>query len=184
MQCLEKIGFAEYYYLDNDKIYNVTRKKYLKEIGKYRYRLRTKEGKSKSVTIKEIYRRLYNKVFCVDNVTRLNDEEFREIEGTNGNYMVSNYGRVLSCISNYSMILKPTITEKGYERLQIVIEGQKYNKFVHCLVAGAWLEKPDNIEQEIHHKDFNTRNNKVSNLQYLSKRQHIKIHNERREKGC
>lgn len=182
MQCLDILGFMDCYYLDIDKIYNAKRKQYMTEVGEYRYKIRTTEGTVKSITIKEIYKRLYNKVFCKDDIERLEGEEFREIEGTEGNYLVSNYGRVISYISNHAMILKPTITPKGYERLQITIEGQRYNKFVHSLVAAAWLGQPQSLEQEIHHKDFNQRNNNYNNLQYVYKNEHVKKHEERREK--
>ena len=182
MQCLDVLGFMDCYYLDIDKIYNAKRKQYMTEVGEYRYKIRTTEGITKSITIKEIYKRLYNKVFCIDDIERLEGEEFREVEGTEGNYLVSNYGRVISYISNHAMILKPTITPKGYERLQITIEGQRYNKFVHSLVAAAWLGQPQSLEQEIHHKDFNQRNNNYTNLQYVYKNEHIKKHVERREK--
>ena len=182
MQCLDVLGFMDCYYLDIDKIYNAKRKQYMTEVGEYRYKIRTKDGIAKSITIKEIYKRLYNKVFCIDDIERFEGEEFREVEGTEGNYLVSNYGRVISYISNHALILKPTITPKGYERLQITIEGQRYNKFVHSLVAAAWLGQPQSLEQEIHHKDFNQRNNNYTNLQYVYKNEHIKKHVERREK--
>lgn len=179
MECLDVLGFKDCYYLDVDKIYNTNIKQYMKEVGEYRYRILTKEGKSKSITIKEIYKRLFNKVFCIDNIERLEGEEFREISDTDGNYYVSNYGRVISYNSNHAILLKPTVTEKGYERLQIIIKGRRYNKFVHCLVAAAWLGQPQSLEQEIHHIDFNTRNNHCSNLEYLYKHEHIKKHLER-----
>lgn len=182
MQCLDVLGFMDYYYLDIDKIYNAKRKKYMKEVGEYRYRIRTIEGMAKSITIKEIYKRLFNRVFCIDDIERIEGEDFREVEGTEGNYLVSNYGRVISYVSNHAIILKPTITQKGYERLQITIEGQRYNKFVHSLVAAAWLGQPQSLEQEIHHKDFNQRNNNYTNLQYVYKNEHVKKHVERREK--
>lgn len=184
MQCLDVLGFMDCYYLDIDKIYNAKRKQYMTEVGEYRYKIRTKDGIAKSITIKEIYKRLYNKVFCIDDIERLEGEEFREVEGTEGNYLVSNYGRVISYISNHAMILKPTITPKGYERLQITIEGKRYNKFVHSLVAAAWLGQPQNInplEVEIHHKGEKT-DNSVNNIMYVSKQEHRKIHAERREK--
>lgn len=182
MESLESLGFEDYYYLDGYRIYNAKRKKYLKEISEYRYKLTTKEGNKRSVTLKEIYRKLYNKVFCIDDIQNLEGEEYKEIEGTNGNYYVSNMGNVKSCISNHAILLKPTVTPKGYERLQIIINGQKYNKFVHSLVAEMWLGKPQSLEQEIHHKDFNQRNNNSNNLEYLNKYEHVRKHVERRER--
>ena len=181
MENLKKIGLAEYYFLDNDKIYNSNKKGYVKEVSEYRYRLKTNEGIYKSITLKEIYRRLYNKVFCIDNTELLENEIFKEIKDTNGNYEASNLGRIKSKIGNYAIILKPYITKNGYERLQIYIQGKKYNKFVHCLVASTWLNNLMNLDYEIHHKDFNSLNNSADNLEYISKIKHYKIHEEKRK---
>lgn len=181
MENLEKIGLANYYFLDNDKIYNSNKKRYVKEASEYRYKLKTKEGIFKSITLKEIYRKLYNKNFCIDNIELLKNELFKEIKDTYGNYEVSNLGRIKSKMGNHARILKPYITKKGYERLQIYIKGKKYSKFVHSLVASTWLENPINLEYEIHHKDFNSLNNAASNLEYISTIQHHKKHEERRK---
>ncbi len=181
MKNLKEIGLADYYYLDNDKIYNANKKGYVKEVSDYRYKLRDNEGIYKSITLKEIYRRLYNKVFCIDNIELLPNEEFKEIKDTNGNYEASNLGRIKSKSGNYAIILKPYITKKGYKRLQLFIEGKKYNRFVHSLVASTWLEEPKSLEYEIHHKDFNSLNNSADNLEYISKIQHYKKHEEKRK---
>ena len=183
MISLKELDFQDYYYLDldNDKIYNEKKKDYVKEVGKYRYRLKNNQNIYKSITLKEIYIRLFNKVFCKDNIKLLENEIFKEIEETKGNYEVSNLGRIKSKTGNYAIILKPYITKGGYERLQIYIDGHKYNKYVHCLVAAAWLKAPKNLEYEIHHKDFNRLNNSAINLEYVSKIEHQKIHNERRK---
>lgn len=181
MENLGKIGLAEYYFLDKTKIYNSKNKNYIKEASEYRYKLKTKEGIYKSITLKEIYKKLYNEIFCIDNIELLENEVFKEIEGTCGNYEVSNLGRIKSKVGNHARILKPYITKKGYERLQIYIEGQRYSKFVHTLVASTWLNEPKNLDYEIHHKDFNSLNNAASNLEYISKIQHYKKHDERRK---
>ena len=135
MQSIKELGFKDYYYLDNDKIYNKNKNKYVKEVGEYRYKLKTNNNNYKSITIKEIYKRLFNKVFCKDNIKLLDGEIFKEIKETSGNYEVSNLGRVKSKIGNHAIILKPYITPKNYERLQIYINGKKYSKFIHSLVA-------------------------------------------------
>lgn len=137
MQSLKEIGLADYYYLDNNKIYSLKKQGYVKEVSEYRYKLKTEEGKFKSITLKEIYRRLYNKVFCIDNIELLENEVFKEIKNTNGNYEASNLGRIKSKIGNHAIILKPQITKRGYQRLQIYVEGHKYNKYLHTLVASA-----------------------------------------------
>lgn len=183
MQGLKEIGLADIYYLDNDKIYNSSKKCYVKEVSEYRYKLKNQEGKYKSITLKEIYKRLYNKVFCKDDIKLLENEIFKEIKETNGNYEVSNLGRIKSKISNHAIILKPYITNGGYARLQIYINGRKYSKFVHSLVASTWLKKPMNLDCEIHHRDFNSLNNRADNLEYISRIKHYEIHDKKRKVG-
>lgn len=180
MQCLKDLGFEEYYYLDNDKIYNKKRQAYVKEVSEFRYRLKVNKGKYQSISMKEIYRRLFNKVFCKDNIKLLENESFKEIKDTNGNYEVSNLGRVKSKANNHAIILKSQITKNGYARLQLSIEGRRYSKLVHCLVAEVWLDQPQSLEYEVHHIDGNKLNNSVSNLEYLSKIEHYKKHEEER----
>ena len=51
-----KNGYCDYYYLTNDgKVYNNITKKYLK-LDKYNYRLMTKQGIAKKITLKELYK--------------------------------------------------------------------------------------------------------------------------------
>ena len=54
--------------------------------------------------------------------------------------------------------------------------GKKYNKFVHSLVASAWLKEPKSLEYDIHHKDFNWGNWSLDNLEMLTRAEHIKRH--------
>ena len=166
----------EYYYLDGYKIYNSKSKKYIKG-DNFKYKLKNNNDKYISITMKEIYRRLFNEVFCIDNIQLLRNEQFKKIVGTNGNYEVSNLGRIKSKAGNHAIILKTQITKKGYERVQLSINGKKYDKFVHSLVAMTWLEIPPILDLEVHHIDGNKLNNTVSNLQFLSKLDHLKLHN-------
>lgn len=175
-------GYAEYYLLTEDgKVYNSKTCKYLKPSNRFSYKLRTIDGKSKNISLKELYKLVYNKVFCIDTIDRLENEQFKEIKGTDGNYYISNLGRVKSYVGYEAIILTPTITPKGYQRLQIIQEGQRVNKFVHSLVAAEWLPQPSSIDVDIHHKDFNQLNNNADNLEYLTRVQHSKKHTERRK---
>ena len=91
-----KNGYCDYYYLTNDgKVYNNITKKYLK-LDKYNYRLMTKQGIAKKITLKELYKIVYNKIYCIDTVKSLENEIWKEIPNTQGNYYISNYGRVKS----------------------------------------------------------------------------------------
>ena len=47
------------------------------------------------------------------------------------------------------------------------------SKLIHRLVAAAFLPLPDNIDYQLHHKDFNSLNNSADNLEWLSVSEHI-----------
>ena len=42
------------------------------------------------------YKDIYNKPFCKDNIKDLENEEWKEIRGTDSYYLISNMGRVKS----------------------------------------------------------------------------------------
>ena len=105
------------------------------------------------------------------------NEEWRDIEGFEGYYQVSNLGRVRSVdreiyhpynktISHYKgKILKPGKRNKGYLGICLT-KGNKQKSFlVHRLVAQAFIPNPYNFEQ-INHKDEDKTNNQVSNLEW------------------
>ena len=84
---------------------------------------------------------IYNKEFCIDNIESLKGEIWKEIEETNGRYYCSNMGRIKSYCNYNAIIMKITITDKNYEKVQIIKNGISYNKFVHCLVATCFSEQ-------------------------------------------
>ena len=180
--------FEEYYYLLEDgTLYNSNTKHYLKEKQRS-FQLKTKDGKKKKVSLKKLYQLVYNKNFCIDKIENLPDEEWKEIEETDGLYYVSNKGRVKSYFGYNAIILRPSIKTKTqrYERVSILIHGQQQSVAVHRLVAFSFLEKPKNTAlYEVHHKDFDESNNDASNLQWLTTAEHHKIHAKaRKEKSA
>ena len=178
-------GFADYYYITPEgKVYNKNTNKYLK-LDIHRYRLMTKEGKVKSIQLKELYKMVYGKVYCKDNIKNQKGEIWKEIADTEGNYLVSNKGRVKSYCAYEAKLLIPQENESGYQRVQIVQEGICLNKFIHCLVASAFEEdcgKPKDNNWQVHHKNFITKDNRSINLQWVSLAEHRKIHNKILEK--
>lgn len=105
-----------------------------------------------------------------------NGEIFKEIPGTKkeGTYFVSNKGKVLSLYKDKYIILTPDLSTK-YERVKI--NGK--NKLIHRLVAQAFIDNPK-AKKEVHHKDLNTRNNCVENLEWLTQSEHRKKHQEQK----
>lgn len=170
-------GYASCYYLTREgQIYNSSTKKYLKADSKHSFRLKTEAEKYKRVTLRELYKLVYNELYCEDTIENLENEEWKPIEDTNNIYWCSSKGRIKSKAGYKAILLKPTITAKGYCRVDIVYEGQRQSKLVHRLVAAAFLMPPKSIEEALHHKDYNKQNNAADNLQWLNAREHAKIH--------
>lgn len=175
-----KIGspYQSYYYLTEDnKVYNALTKRYLRA-NKNIYTLVNEDNKRVKATLKEIYLMVHNKPFCKDNIENLQGEQWKEIEGSSGNYFISNHGRIKSYKGYNAKLLSLVTTDKGYKRVNVNFGNGNYNYFVHRLVAEYFLPIPSNSFYDVHHKDFNTINNKVDNLMWVTKDQHKTIHRE------
>lgn len=175
-------GYKEYYFIDETgKVYNKNTKKYLKEDSKHRFTLKTEEDIYKKVTLKELYKAAYGLNYCEDDIQDLIDEEWKYIEDTEENYLISNKGRVKSKCGYKARILKANITNNGYLRVDIVYNKQRQSKLVHRLVAAAFLVQPKSIDEQLHHIDFNKKNNAATNLEWLKPLEHAKRHNNRKD---
>lgn len=92
-------------------------------------------------------------------------EIWRDIQGYDGLYQVSSWGRVRSW---YSCILHPEVTKKGYLRVDLYdADGNRKHKKVHRLVANAFIPNSDGKPQ-VNHKDGNKKNNSVTNLEWVT----------------
>ena len=97
-------------------------------------------------------------------------EIWRDIEGYEGLYQVSNKRRVKSLNYNKSGkegILKPRKSKDGYLQLQLHKEGECKDYRVHRLVGQTFLENLEGLP-EINHKDEDKTNNCVENLEWCS----------------
>ena len=93
-------------------------------------------------------------------------------------YEVSNLGRLkrLERLQTYSdghtQILKERISngvivKDGYLQVSLTINGKTTRKYIHRLVAEAFISNPNNLDT-VNHKDHNKLNNCVDNLEWLS----------------
>lgn len=138
----------------------------------------TIKGKAQKITLKNLYKLAYNKVFCIDNIEDLEGEEWKVIEGTNNNYYCSNKGRIKSYCGYNAIIVKSCKNNKNYEKVRIVQYGISKNCFVHRIVASCFLPPPKNIYCETHHINLDNSLNFASNLIWLTPFEHIQVHNE------
>lgn len=187
MQQLKKPFRSCYYLLENGNIYDESKKQEKQADSNHMFRLLTEDNKQKKVSLKRLYRELYNKEYCKDNIESLQGEEWREIENTEGKYYVSNKGRIKSLEGYEAKILKPFISNSSkYQRVDIFENGKRATKLVHQLVALYFLPfvfpaNPFNLA--IHHKDLDISNNAADNLTFIDKAKHCLLHQEiRRER--
>ena len=90
-------------------------------------------------------------------------EKFKDIEGYEGLYQVTSWGRIFSIKKN--KFLSPEVTSKGYLRVDLFNgKGEKKHCKVHRLVADAFIPNENNKPQ-INHKDGNKQNNSITNLE-------------------
>ena len=99
-------------------------------------------------------------------------EVIKEIKGYEGRYTISNLGIVRSILTN--KILNPGTTKFGYKRINLRDKNNKDKSyFVHRLVAMNFLPNPNNYP-EVNHIDCDRTNNRLDNLEWVTKEQNIK----------
>lgn len=94
------------------------------------------------------------------------EEIWKEIDGFDGDYMVSNLGRVKSVRRN--IILRQSI-RNGYERVTLCANNSQKDYYIHRLVAHAFIPNPNNYPI-VNHKDENRTNNRVDNLEWCTRK--------------
>lgn len=96
------------------------------------------------------------------------EEIWKDIEGFEGRYQISTKGRVKNIKRNKILKLKKTRKIYPYYSVGLYKEGKVHYKLIHCLVAKAFIPNPDNLP-EVNHKDWDTSNNCVENLEWCSR---------------
>lgn len=106
------------------------------------------------------------------------NEEWKDIDGYEGFYQISNYGRVKSlerfikrknkgtiCVEE--KILKPNYARKGYQQVALCKYGTRKMYLVNRLVAIAFIPNPNNYPHAGHWDDDKD-NNTVSNIYWTT----------------
>ena len=104
---------------------------------------------------------------------------WKDIKGYEGLYQISNDGKVKGLprqvirkdgIKGRNLRerpLKGAVNSSGYLTVTLSDNGKSESKFIHRLVAEAFIENESNFEQ-VNHKDRNKLNNEVTNLEWIT----------------
>jgi len=69
--------------------------------------------------------------------------------------------------------LKPFDDLRGYNMVDLMINSDRVHAKVHLIVAHTFLG-PQKSEMIVNHKDGDKKNNKLSNLEYISQKENVK----------
>lgn len=96
-------------------------------------------------------------------------EIWKDVEGYEGKYQISNYGRILALNFKRTKLpkLKAQVISNGYFYVMLSKNSIAKNCSVHRLVAKHFLQSWDN-KLEVNHIDGNKLNNHISNLEMVT----------------
>lgn len=97
------------------------------------------------------------------------DEQWKEIAGF-PKYRVSNTGEIRSEYSN--SILIPFETNSGYLQVHLSEGGKRFKRYIHRLVAEAFVPNPD-AKPHVNHIDGNRHNNSFDNIEWCTRSENI-----------
>jgi hypothetical protein len=99
-------------------------------------------------------------------------EFWKDIEGYEGFYQISNLGRVKALPNSgtgrrpYERILKDCDSGHGYKYVSLTNGVKRKNNYIHRLIANAFLSNPKNLPQ-VNHIGGNKSNNVLTNLEWI-----------------
>lgn len=109
-------------------------------------------------------------------------EEWKDIEGYEGLYQISDWGRIKSLERNYfngkgwlkieEHIMKPFTDKDGYQLVRLKKDGCGRTLRIHRLVAQTYLPNGDK-KPYVDHIDGNTSNNCVWNIRWCTQKENL-----------
>lgn len=106
----------------------------------------------------------------------MNEFQINNIKGYElcNDYTITKEGKVYSYKSGYKKEMKGSIDDKGYPYVDLTqSNGKRKCPKTHRLIALAFISNPEGKPQ-INHIDGNKRNNKISNLEWVTQSENVK----------
>ena len=109
----------------------------------------------------------------------MKNEVWKDIIGYEGFYQISNHGNVRGLMFSNNKVIKPKIHSisktdngNGYLYISLSLNGKRKNKYVHRLVAEAFV-KNQNKKTVVNHLDYNKKNNYFKNLEWCTTKENV-----------
>lgn len=108
------------------------------------------------------------------------NERWKPIQGYDGEYLISDHGRVKSVkkyVNNELLIrhkiIAPHITHKNYLRITLSYKNVKRKYYVARLVAEYFVDKPQGDKLQVNHRDGDKLNNHYLNLEWVTPKENV-----------
>lgn len=123
--------------------------------------------------------KLMQECFGIRYCDVINGEIWKDIDGFEDLYQISNMGRIKAKSSyvlcyngkqfyKHERIIKTCVINTGYERVLLHKDKMTSSALVHRLVAEHFIPNPNN-EPQVNHKNENKLDNRVDNLEWCSR---------------
>jgi len=99
-------------------------------------------------------------------------EHWKPIEEFSSTYVISSHGTI-KCLKNKKLLtVKPRVDRAGYQTVRFTHIGQTHTRYVHRLVAAAFV--PNNLNKQlVNHRNGNKLDNRPKNLEWVTHAENI-----------
>lgn len=93
-----------------------------------------------------------------------------KIDGFKGKYLITRSGRILNTVTgNEIKSWRDMSAAVEYSRVTLLKpDGTNKKYYLHRLVAEMFIKKPRKRNVQVNHKNMNTKNNKTTNLEWVT----------------
>jgi len=104
-------------------------------------------------------------------------EIWKDIEEYNGDYQVSNLGRIKSLKFRKEKILKSRKSNNRYFYIRLWKNRKSKNKYIHDLMFETFNNYKLKSDECVHHINKNKSDNNLDNFQLMTNSEHMNLHN-------